>query len=265
VNSAEHEFRRERVSTRFTTEDLAVLDLGPEVGTPVVVDGVAELFGTEFVAREIEQSVLGEVDFKQEYHPEFLGEYAEAQASRQRLVGLTGFSLIGILLLLHSDFQSIRSVLLIFLPLPFALIGGVAGAFLCGRVISLGSLIGFVTVLGVAAPNGIMLIDHYRHLQREEVVPFGFELVMRGAEARLAPILMTALTTGLALVPLVMTGNKPGQEIQYPMAFVIRGGLGTSTLLNLLMLPALYAKFGRRSEAQDGPAQPSCEITLGQT
>ena len=197
------------------------------------------------VATEIQERVLKEVNFKSEYHPEFLGEYAEAKASRQRLFGLTIFSLLGILLLLQSDFQSMRTVLLIFLTLPFALVGGVAGAFLSGGVISLGSLIGFVTVLGVAARNGIMLMDHYRHLQREEGVLFGPELIIRGAEERLAPILMTALTTGLALVPLLMTGNKPGQEIEYPMAFVILGGLVTSTLLNLLVLPALFAKFGR--------------------
>lgn len=201
------------------------------------------------VATEIQERVLAEVDFKSEYHPEFLGEYAEAKASRQRLLGLTVFSLLGILLLLHSDFQNMRTVLLIFSTLPFALVGGVAGAFLSGGVISLGSLIGFVTVLGVAARNGIMLMDHYRHLQREEGVPFGPELIIRGAEERLAPILMTALTTGLALVPLLMTGNKPGQEIEYPMAFVILGGLVTSTLLNLLVLPPLFAKFGRAESA----------------
>ncbi len=166
-------------------------------------------------------------------------------------MGLTAFSLLGILLLLHSDFGSLRLVLLIFLTLPFALVGGIAGAFLCGGVISLGSLIGFVTVLGVAARNGIMLIDHYRHLQREEGVPFGTELVIRGAAERLAPILMTALTTGLALVPLIITGNKPGQEIEYPMAFVILGGLVTSTLLNLLVLPPLFARFGRERTRSD--------------
>ena len=196
------------------------------------------------VATEIQERVLAEVDFKSEYHPEFLGEYAEAKASLQRLLGLTVFSLLGILLLLHSDFQNMRTVLLIFSTLPFALVGGVAGAFLSGGIISLGSLIGFVTVLGVAARNGIMLMDHYRHLQREEGIPFGPELIIKGAEERLAPILMTALTTGLALVPLLMTGNKPGQEIEYPMAFVILGGLVTSTLLNLLVLPPLFARFG---------------------
>jgi Cu/Ag efflux pump CusA len=154
-------------------------------------------------------------------------------------------------LLLQSDFQSTRTVLQISLTLPFAMVGGIVGAFLCGGVISLGSLIGFVTVLGVAARNGIMLMDHYRHLQNEEGMTFGPELVMRGAEERLAPILMTALTTGLALVPLVVTGNQPGQEIEYPMAFVILGGLVTATLLNLLLLPPLFARFGRAAAAVD--------------
>lgn len=223
-------------------------------GTSRKLDVICNVQGRDLgsVAREIEQNVLAEVTFAEEYHPEFLGEYAEAQASRRRLLGLTVFSLLGILLLLQSDFRSPRLVLLIFLTLPFALVGGVMGAFLCGGVISLGSLIGFVTVLGVAARNGIMLIDHYRHLQIKEGVEFGPDLVIRGAAERLAPILMTALTTGLALVPLVITGNQPGQEIEYPMAFVILGGLVTSTLLNLLVLPPLFGRFGRvRFEADE--------------
>jgi CzcA family heavy metal efflux pump len=229
------------------------------IGTSRKLDVICNVSGRDLgsVAQEIEQRVLADVEFEQGYHPEFLGEYAEARASRQRLLGLTAFSLLGILLLLQSDFGSMRLVLLIFLTLPFALVGGIAGAFACGGVISLGSLIGFVTVLGVAARNGIMLVDHYRHLQNEEGVPFGPDLIIRGAAERLAPILMTALTTGLALVPLMVTGNKPGQEIEYPMAFVILGGLVTSTLLNLLVLPPLFATFGNvrvSNEQPDGTA-----------
>lgn len=197
------------------------------------------------VAREIERRVGSEVHFQQEYRPEFLGEYAEATASRNRLVSLSLFSFFGIAMLLYSDFQSTRAVLLILISLPIALMGGVWGAFLGGGVLSLGSLIGFVTVLGVAVRNGIMLLDHYRHLQSEEGVEFGLELILRGAEERLAPILMTASTTGLALIPLLLTGNEPGQEIEYPMGFVIMGGLLTSTLLSLLVLPSLCMRFGR--------------------
>ncbi|MCA9068589.1 MAG: efflux RND transporter permease subunit, partial [Planctomycetaceae bacterium] len=129
------------------------------------------------------------------------------------------------------------------------------GAFVSGGVISLGSLIGFVTVLGVAARNGIMLIEHYRHLYSEEGMPFDRELVMRGAEERLAPILMTALTTGLALVPLIVSGNLPGHEIEYPMAFVILGGLTTSTLLNLLVIPPIFLRFGEAALKKSQTAQ----------
>jgi Cu/Ag efflux pump CusA len=133
------------------------------------------------------------------------------------------------------------------------LIGGVVAAFLTGGVLSLGSLVGFVTVLGIAARNGIMLLSHYQHLESVEGEPFGPSLVLRGAEERLAPILMTALCAGLALVPLVLGGNKPGHEIEYPMAVVILGGLITSTALNLFLMPALYARFGKSNRTGSLP------------
>lgn len=198
------------------------------------------------VAREIEAKVAG-LSFDRGYHPEVLGEYAAQQESRRRLFALTALSLLGILLLLHVDFRSWRLTLLVFLTIPFALVGGVMGSFLQGGVLSLGSLVGFVTVLGIAARNGIMLVSHYRHLEEIEGMPFGVPLVLRGAEERLTPILMTALATGLALVPLVIGGNLPGHEIEYPMAVVILGGLMTSTALNLFLLPPIYAAFGRVS------------------
>jgi Cu/Ag efflux pump CusA len=117
-------------------------------------------------------------------------------------------------------------------------------------VVSLGSLVGFVTVLGIAARNGIMLVSHYRHLEDREGVAFGPGLVRQGSEERLAPILMTALATGLALLPLVLSGQKPGHEVEYPLAVVILGGLVTSTLLNLFVLPPLYLRFGRRTAGE---------------
>ena len=122
----------------------------------------------------------------------------------------------------------------------------VLGAIAGGGVLSLGSLIGFVTVLGIAARNGIMLVSHYRHLEEAEGEAFGPALVLRGAEERLSPILMTALSAALALLPLAVSGNVPGHEIEYPMALVILGGLATSTVLNLFFLPAIYGAFGRR-------------------
>ncbi|HEY7499264.1 MAG TPA: efflux RND transporter permease subunit [Vicinamibacterales bacterium] len=196
------------------------------------------------VARDIE-AALGKVTFGAGYHPEILGEYAARAESQRRLLALGFLSLVGILLVLHIDFGSGRLVALVALTIPFALIGGVAAAFLTGGTLSLGSLVGFVTVLGIAARNGIMLVSHYRHLEHEEGVPFGGELAVRGAEERLAPILMTALVTGLALVPIIAGGDRSGHEIEHPMAVVILGGLFTSTALNLFLLPAIYLRYGK--------------------
>ncbi len=189
-------------------------------------------------------TALGGVAFPAGYHAELLGESAAREESRRRLLTLSGFALIGIFLLLYADFGSVRLAGLVFATLPFALVGGVLAAVVSGGVLSLGSLVGFVTVLGIAARNGIMLISHYRHLRDEEGMPFGRALILRGAEERLAPILMTALVTALALLPVVVAGNSAGHEIEHPMAVVILGGLVTSTLLNLMLLPALYERYG---------------------
>jgi len=204
------------------------------------------------VAEEIEQRVRENVAFAPGYHPEFLGEYAEAQASRRRMLTVGALALIGMILLLYVDFQSSRTVAIVVVTIPLALVGGAAGAWLAGGVLSLGSFVGFVTVLGIAARNAIMLLGHYRHLEQEEGMTIGAELVMRGAEERLAPILMTATTTGLALLPLVVSGNLPGNEIEYPMAFVILGGLVTSTMINLLVVPGLYSWVYRPATDWDG-------------
>ena len=225
IVAAPNEIKREGASRRLdVTCNVAGRDLGS-------------------VAREIEAKVKA-LSFDREYHPEFLGEYAAREESRRRLMALSALSLLGVLLVIQSDFRTMRLTILVFLTLPFALIGGVFGAWWGGGVLSLGSLVGFVTVLGIAARNGIMLVSHYRHLEDEEGESFGAGLVIRGSEERLAPILMTALATGLALVPLAMAGNKPGHEIEHPMAVVILGGLVTSTLLNLFLMPSLYLAFG---------------------
>jgi Cu/Ag efflux pump CusA len=195
------------------------------------------------VAREVEAAVA-EIPFASGYYPEVIGEYAEQRAARNRLLLLAALSVLGIFVILHTDFSSTRLALLVFLGLPFALIGGVLGVILGGGILSLGSLVGFVTVVGIAARNGIMLISHYRHLRTVEGVSFGKELVLQGAEQRLAPILMTALNTSLALLPIVFGGIRPGYEIEHPMAVVIVCGLATSAVLNLFLLPTLYLRFG---------------------
>jgi CzcA family heavy metal efflux pump len=192
------------------------------------------------------QAKLGQVRFPTGYHAEVLGEYAERQSAQQRLLLTAVLAGAAILLLLQASFASWRLAVLVFLTLPMALVGGVLAARISGGIISLGSLVGFFTVFGIAARNGILLVNHCQHLERSEGETFGPALVLRGARERLSPILMTSLATGLALVPLVVLGDRPGHEIEHPLAVVILGGLLTSTLLNLFVLPSLYLRFGRR-------------------
>ena len=160
------------------------------------------------------------------------------------------FAAIAIFFLLQASFDSFRLALLSFLTLPMALVGGALAAHLGGGVISLGSMVGFLTVIGIVARNGIMLISHYQHLENVEGETFGPALVLRGAKERVVPIMMTVLTTGLVLVPLIVAGSIPGHEIEHPMAVVILGGLVASTLINLFVVPSLYLRFGKsRREA----------------
>jgi Cu/Ag efflux pump CusA len=199
------------------------------------------------VANDVQQR-LQEIKFPLGYHAELLGAYQERQAAQRNLLLFGIASAIGVFLLLQAAFGSWRLATLAFFTLPSALVGGVLAAFAAGGVLSLGTLVGFFTVFGIAARNGIMLINHYQHLEGREGEPFGPGLVLRGARERLAPILMTALAAGLALVPLAVSGDIPGQEIEYPMAIVILGGLITSTVLNLFIVPSLYLRFGRKKD-----------------
>ncbi len=196
------------------------------------------------VADEVEDR-LDNIQFPLGYHAVVLGEYAEREAASNRLLVFAIAAGLGVFLILLASFENTRLAVLGFLTLPSALVGGLLGAYVTGEVISLGSLVGFLTVFGIAARNQIMLVSHYQHLERHEGEAFGPVLALRGARERLSPILMTALATGLALVPLVITGDIPGHEIEYPMAIVILGGLITSTLLNLFVVPSLYLRFGK--------------------
>ncbi|MEG8015945.1 efflux RND transporter permease subunit [Sphingomonas sp. 22R3R2A-7] len=205
------------------------------------------------VAQAVDAAVA-KVPFATGYHPQVLGEYAALKESRSQLWSIGALCLVGILLLVWMEFRSRRITALVAVSLPFALVGGVMAVALTGGVLSLGSLVGFVTVIGIAARNGIMLLSHYQHLERHEGMTFGRELVLRGAEERLVPILMTAACAGLALVPLIVAGNAPGHEIEHPMAIVILGGLISSTALNLLLLPALYARYGEERAVPPAPA-----------
>jgi CzcA family heavy metal efflux pump len=205
------------------------------------------------------KSNLKKVDMPGGYRAEVLGEAQETTEAQHQLLLFGIAAAIGIFLLLQAAFGSLRVAVMFFLTLPMALVGGVLAASLFSDgVLSLGSIVGFLAVFGIAARNGILLINHCQHLERYEGVTFGPALVIRGARERLSPIMMTALATGLALVPLVVAGTKPGQEIEHPMAIVILGGLFTSTLVNLFIVPTLYLRFAKgKSSSPTSPATPA--------
>jgi CzcA family heavy metal efflux pump len=197
------------------------------------------------VVNEIEAAVGAQVRLPQGYRVEYGGQFeSEAEASRRLLV-LGGGVIVAILLILATAFHSTRDALIIMLNLPLALVGGVAGVYFAGGVLSVASIIGFITLFGIATRNGIMLVAHIRHLQEVEGVTDLRHAVAVGATERLAPILMTALAAGLALVPIAAGMGKPGSEIQAPMAMVILFGLLSSTALNMVVVPAVYYAAGR--------------------
>jgi cation efflux system protein involved in nickel and cobalt tolerance len=210
------------------------------------------------VVEEIRRRVDQSVKLPTGYYIVYGGQYeAQTEAVDQMTVLGIG-AVIGIFMLLFLAFRSMRQALLVMANLPLALIGGVAAVLLFSEgELSIASLVGFVTLFGIATRNGIMLVTHYNHLMDEEGMPFGRELVVRGAMERLSPILMTALVAGLALLPLALSEGKSGRELEQPMAVVILGGLLTSTLLNMIVLPALYLKFGKPRSKQ--PLEPGGE------
>ncbi len=195
------------------------------------------------VVGDIESKLRKNIDLPEGYHIEVGGQF-ESAVEAARVIGIiSGFVLVGILLLLIMALGRVRDALLVLLNLPLALIGGVVGVYAASGVISIASLIGFITLFGIATRNGIMMVTHIQHLRDEEGVADLREAVMQGAMERLSPILMTALASGLGLLPLAMALGEPGSEIQAPMAMVILFGLATSTALNMLIVPAMYLRF----------------------
>ena len=193
---------------------------------------------------EIRQRVTERVQLPAGYHVEYGGQFESQEEATRRLTVFSLLSVALIFLILFAEFRSTRIAVLVMANLPLALIGGIVAVLLTGRVVSIASLVGFVTLFGIATRNGILLIAHYRHLLAEGVDRR--EAVVRGSLERLAPILMTALTAGLALIPLAVGGGEPGNELQTPMAIVILGGLLSATALNMVVVPALYWLFGDR-------------------
>ncbi len=196
------------------------------------------------VYEEVRSKVGQNVALPAGYFIEYGGQFeSEAQATRTILL-LSIVSLLFILLILALEFHSFRDALLVMVNLPLALIGGVAAVFLTSGIISVASLVGFITLFGIAARNGILLVSHYQHLMAAEGLPLA-EAIRRGSMERLRPVIMTALTAGLALVPFAIAAHEPGNEILSPLAVVILGGLVSSTALNMLVIPSLYLRFGR--------------------
>ena len=198
------------------------------------------------VVNDIQERVTQNVRLPQGYHIEYGGQFeSEAQASRQLLWLSTRRGRRNLLHSVGGVRLARATVCFIMLNLPLALIGGVIGVYLAGGVLSVASIVGFITLFGIATRNGIMLVSHIRHLREHEGVTRFQEAVVRGATERLVPILMTALAAGLALVPIALSAGEPGSEIQAPMAMVIMFGLLSSTALNMIVVPILYARFGR--------------------
>ncbi|MBI4564299.1 MAG: efflux RND transporter permease subunit [Planctomycetes bacterium] len=174
-----------------------------------------------------------------------VGGAAEAQSqARKDILAHSVVAGVGVLVLLAIVFGTLRNLLLLLANLPFALVGGVLAVLVTGGAISVGSLVGFVTLFGITMRNSILMVSHFEHLVVVEGMPWSLETALRGASERLVPILMTALVTALGLLPLALGGEKPGREIEHPMAVVILGGLITSTALTLFVLPALALRFG---------------------
>src|SRR5436190_5077318 len=205
------------------------------------------------VVDDIRRAVAQTVPMPAGYRVEYGGQFESEQSASRRLLVLGIGVVAALFMLLVLAFGRARDAILIMLNLPLALIGGVVGVFLAGGVLSVASMIGFITLFGIATRNGIMLISHIQHLMRAEGVTDFREAVVRGAEERLVPILMTAMAAGLALIPLALGGGKTGSEIQTPMAIVILCGLTTSTLLNMFVVPTLYLRYARPRTTSDVP------------
>ncbi len=199
------------------------------------------------VAQEIQQKIAVQVQLPEGYFVEYGGQFEATREATRTLSLLTVFSLIAIFFLLIKALGDWRSALQVMINIPLALIGAVIALQLSGGVFSIATLVGFISLVGITSRNGIMMISHYLHLMREEGEDFTEEMIIRGSLERLVPVMMTALTAGLSLLPLAIAADAPGKEILHPLAVVVLGGIITSTLLDQLVTPAVFYKFGRPS------------------
>lgn len=197
---------------------------------------------------EIEKTIQEKIVLPEGYHIVYGGQFESARAASRTLLLASLAALLIVFMLLYAEFKEVSLSVMVLLNLPLALIGGIAAVYLTSGIVSIPSIIGFITLFGIATRNGILLISRYRHLQADGLSLR--DLIRKGSEDRLNPILMTALTSALALVPLVLNGDQSGNEIQSPMAVVVLGGLLTSTLLNIYVIPVVYEWFRKRQQAK---------------
>jgi Cu(I)/Ag(I) efflux system membrane protein CusA/SilA len=201
---------------------------------------------------EARKKIAAEVELPTGYFITYGGQF-ESQANASRLILLLGAaSFLAMFLVLYLQFQSVSLALQVMLNIPLAFIGAVLGIwFFSDRTVSIASMVGFIALTGIAARNGIMMVSHYLHLLREEGESFDQKMILRGTQERIIPVLMTALTAGFALIPLLLGAGQPGREILHPVAVVIFFGLFSSTLLDLTVRPLIFWKFGRQAAEQN--------------
>ena len=197
---------------------------------------------------ELQEQILAEVSFDSVTTPEFTGAAIEQAKAREELIVHSLIVGAVILILIYAAIGSLRHMFLTLINIPFSLIGGVFAVFVTNAELSVGSLVGFVTLFGITVRNSLMLVSHYDHLVHVEGLDWNLQTVVRGAQERLPSILMTALVTALAMLPIAIDSDNAGREIMGPMASIIIGGLASSTILNLLIMPSVLFRFGNFSK-----------------
>jgi HME family heavy-metal exporter len=225
INAINHENTQRRI---FVSANVQGRDLGSTV-------------------EDMRAAVQNNIQLPQGYYIEWGGQFESQQSASRLILILSLFSFAGIFLVLYSHFKTWQLALQIMLNIPLALIGSVVAVMLTGGVFSIASMVGFITLTGIASRNGIMMISHYIHLVEHEGEEFSDAMIVRGSQERLVPVLMTALVAALALIPLTLDASAPGKEILYPVATVILGGLISSTLLDIIVTPVVFKRFGKRS------------------
>jgi Cu/Ag efflux pump CusA len=225
------------------------------------IDVTANVAGRSYgaVAADVENSIAG-INLPLEYHIELLAETAQRQASQQQMLIIASVAVVGIFLLLQATFWSWHLAFAIFLTILASLSGGLVTALISGGDITLGSLFGFLVILGLSLRFNIVMVKHMQNLEQNEGVVFGPDLVVRGAVDRMKPVLITAFGVGIAFLPILFAGAIPGLEILHPMVVVSLGGLITATLFSLLVVPALYLRFGMHTEPESERAFDSVQV-----